>query len=89
MRSRASLVLLLLSASCGRPVPQSAACAHFVACVRALDQQRGRTTNLVRFEADGPCWGSEAGARLCTESCERGLPWLVRDLSPAPEACQP
>lgn len=88
---RRGLILLLFSWGwgCGAPQPQSEACRRFVACVRALDAQRGRSTNVDRFLPGGACWGGVAGARLCTEGCERGLPILVRDVVSVPEACAP
>jgi hypothetical protein len=66
--------------------PQSTECRQFVACVRALDAQDGRDTNTLRFEAGGPCWGGAVGAKLCTDSCARGLVYIRRAAS-VPTAC--
>lgn len=80
---------ILGAAGCDQVHPQSPACARFVACVGALDAQRGRHTNVVRFTEGGPCWtAEEAGATLCTAACERGLPLLARGAAPIPEACR-
>lgn len=78
-----------VASACGARVPQSPECAHFLACLAAVDKQVGRRTNAARFEPDGACWGGPAGAKLCTESCERGLPLLTRDLASVPEVCRP
>lgn len=74
-----------LFTACGRE-PQSAACAQFVGCVRALDAQDGRRTNTLRFEENGGCWGGPAGAKLCTDACVRGLEVARREAT-APAAC--
>lgn len=64
------LTLLLACAE----VVQTPACAEFVACVEATDAARGATTDVVRFQPDGDCWGSPAGAELCDHACVNGLP---------------
>lgn len=80
-----ALLLCGLLPACGRE-PQSAACAQFVDCVRALDTQDGRRTNTLRFEPNGGCWGGAAGARLCTDACVRGLE-VARRAATVPTAC--
>lgn len=65
------------TSGCGR-VDQSPECRAFVECVAKLDAQTGRSTDVLRFEAEGPCWGSEAGADLCTRSCARGIEVLLQ-----------
>lgn len=67
----------LLLAGCGR-VTQSEACQQFIACVSELDTARGTATDVERFTAEGGCWGSPEGARLCTDACTRGVEWLQR-----------
>lgn len=57
---------------------QTEACGKFVACVRAIDQGRGTTTNLARFEPSGGCWGGKPGTELCDGACSRGLDYLRR-----------
>jgi hypothetical protein len=77
------------ASACDEGVGQAAACERYVACIRALDQRRGQITNLDRFEAGGPCWGSQEGATLCERACVRGLQWEAqRDLA-APVECDP
>lgn len=73
----AALAAGLMSASCGR-VPQTAECQQFLACVAELDAARGTATDVARFEAEGGCWGSAEGAKLCTDACARGVEWLQR-----------
>ena len=80
------LAIVVCAAACGGREPQSADCQRFVACVRALDAQDSRTTNVVRFEPAGGWWGGSVGAKLCTESCGRGLAYLRRAAS-VPMAC--
>ena len=80
-------MILLLLLACAE-VAQTPACASFVACVAARDAEQGATTDVLRFEPSGACWGSPAGADLCDRSCENGLAWL-RDTEPnPPEACE-
>lgn len=83
-RLRAAVMVACVGA-CGGET-QSAECRQFVACVRALDAQEGRRTNALRFEPGGGCWGGAAGAKLCTDSCVRGLAYLRRAAT-APMAC--
>ncbi len=59
-------------------VGQTEDCRKFVACVRAIDQSQGATTNVQRFEATGGCWGTAAGTELCDSACRRGLEVLRR-----------
>lgn len=82
--ARLAMVGACLEACGGEP--QSTECRQFVACVRALDAQDGRTTNTLRFEPAGPCWGGAAGAKLCTDSCVRGLAY-IRRAATTPMAC--
>jgi hypothetical protein len=75
---------------CGRePLPQAESCRRFVECVRAQDAQRGMSTNLVRFEPGGGCWGGPEGAHLCEQSCTRGLEVLRRHNPALPATCTP
>jgi len=57
---------------------QTESCRKFVACVRAIDAAGSTRTNAARFEPDGDCWGSKAGAELCGDACSRGLEVLRR-----------
>ena len=74
------VAMIAASAACGR-APQSEACRTYVACVRALDVRDGLTTDAVRFEPDGDCWGGEKIADVCDRACTRGLA-LVREAAP-------
>lgn len=65
-------------AGCGGRVPQAPVCERFVQCIGKLDAQRGTSTNVVRYQPEGGCWGSALSAELCTPSCERGLEVLER-----------
>lgn len=65
-------MLLLLLLGCAEVV-QTPACAAFVSCVRATDAAQGVTTDVVRFEPAGECWGTPAGADLCDRACVNGL----------------
>ena len=59
-----------------------------MACQQAIDAQLGQETDLLRFEADGECWGGiEAGAQLCDRSCVKGLEFLRERQPDLPEAC--
>ena len=88
-RRWAGVGLMAMSlAGCGGRQPQAAACQHFVACVKELDAQRSMSTNVVRFEASGGCWGSPEGAELCTKACTRGLE-VIRRAAPVPAGCAP
>lgn len=81
-------MFLLLFLGCAE-VTQTPACASFVACVGARDAARGATTDVVRFEPAGECWGTPAGADLCDRACVNGLAWLRESEPDLPEACAP
>ena len=81
-----SAVIVVVSA-CAQP-EQSAECARYLACVRAIDAQEAVTTDAKRFEADGACWGGPEGAALCTRACAGGLSYLQKAYSDLPEACR-
>lgn len=67
---------------------QTQACQDYVACQQAIDAQLSQETDLLRFEADGECWGGiEAGAQLCDRSCVKGLEFLRERQPDLPEAC--
>lgn len=70
-------------------VVQTPACAAFVACVGARDAARASSSDVVRFEPGGECWGTPAGADLCDRACENGLAWLRESEPDLPEACVP
>lgn len=65
-------MLLLLFAACTEVV-QTPACADYVACVQATDASRNTTTDVLRFQPEGDCWGTPAGAELCDRACTNGL----------------
>lgn len=67
-------MILTLLLACAPEVVQTPACAEFVACVEATDASRGTTTDVVRFQPGGDCWGSPAGSELCDHACVNGLP---------------
>lgn len=67
---------------------QTDACRAYVDCIDARDAAAGIQTNVVRFESDGDCWGSEPGAKLCDTACTRGLDYLG-SLDGAPMECVP
>lgn len=70
-------------------VTQTPACSSFVACVGARDEASGATTDVVRFEPNGDCWGTPAGADLCDRACENGLAWLRETEPNLPAECAP
>ncbi|MDF1562280.1 MAG: hypothetical protein P1V51_04505 [Deltaproteobacteria bacterium] len=82
------ILLAVLVSGCGQE-EQTAACAAFVICVEARDEQGGRTTDLERFREGGACWGSRPGQTLCDRACTRGLAFLRERYTPLPEACTP
>lgn len=82
-----TLPLLLLFACAD--VSQSPACATYVSCVEARDAARGSSTDLLRFQPDGECWGTPAGADLCDRACTNGLAWLQESETDLPEVCTP
>lgn len=87
------LKLLLAALACatfacsGDAPEQSDACAQYVSCLQVRDARLGITTNAVRFEGGGDCWGSEAGAHLCDTACSRGLEFLAQQETAT--ECQP
>lgn len=81
-------MLLLLTLACAE-VTQTPACAQYVACVEAKDAAAGTTTDLVRFQPQGECWGSPAGADLCDRACVNGLEFERSRTTDAPDACAP
>jgi len=70
-------ILALVAAVAALPAclgaEQTAACQQFVACVRELDGRDRQTTDAIRFEPDGDCWGGPTIAELCDHACTRGL----------------
>jgi hypothetical protein len=82
------MTLLLLLLGCAE-VSQTPTCEEYVACLGARDEARGTTTDMLRFEAQGDCWGSPAGADLCDRACTNGLAWLQESETDLPEACSP
>ena len=66
---------------------QTQICKQFVRCVGDLDLLKGMNTNTKRFEADGGCWGSEAGSELCSGACERGLVVVRKTEVSVPASC--
>jgi hypothetical protein len=71
------------------PVDQSAACAQYVRCIRAVDAANSQTTDLDRYDEGGACWGGEKIGELCTTSCGRALD-RMRQREPAlPAECAP
>lgn len=80
-------MLFLLLLACAEVV-QTPACAAFVSCVRASDAAQGITTDLARFEPEGECWGTPAGADLCDRACVNGLGFHARRF-PDVTACAP
>ena len=81
-----ALVACWFCTGCGS-VEQSGACATYVQCLSERDQALGVSTNALRFEAGGACWGSHEGAELCTTACERGLEFIAAAEASAPEVC--
>lgn len=79
--------MFLLLAACAAPVSQTPDCAAFVACVEATDAARGTSTDLLRFEPEGDCWGSEAGAEICDRACANGLAFHATRFPDQAEAC--
>lgn len=79
-----SILLLLLACA---EVTQTPACERYVACLDARDAARGTTTDMLRFEAAGDCWGTPAGADLCDRACANGLTWLLESETDLPEVC--
>ena len=82
------LLAALASTGCGGAVAQTAGCRDFVSCVQALDARDGETTDVARYVPGGACWGGEVGAKLCDDSCIRGLARLRASPS-VPAECQP
>jgi hypothetical protein len=83
------LAAALVSGCLGGPVSQSVECTRYVACIRALDAAQGLTTNLVRFEADGACWGNGEISQLCTTGCSRALERMRDRTAGLPQECTP
>lgn len=81
------MTILMLLLGCAEEVTQTPACERYVACLDARDEQRGTTTDMLRFEAEGDCWGSPAGADLCDRACSNGLSWLLESETDLPEVC--
>jgi hypothetical protein len=81
--------MLLLLLACATAVPQTDACASYVACVQATDAARATTTDVLRFDAGGDCWGGPAGAELCDRACIRGLELHAARFPEQAEACTP
>jgi hypothetical protein len=79
-------MLALLLSACAPEVVQTPACAEFVACVEATDVTRSTSTDVVRFQPDGDCWGSAAGADLCDHACSNGLTFHKARF---PDVCAP
>lgn len=75
--------------SCGGGVEQAPSCARYAECIRALDELRGIETDLDRFDPGGPCWGSEEGAKVCTQACTRGLAFEAERWPDPPAECRP
>ncbi|MCB9742078.1 MAG: hypothetical protein H6741_09235 [Alphaproteobacteria bacterium] len=89
MRFTFTLLGLAALTACGGEVPQTEACAAYVACVEARDLELGIRTNLDRFEPGGACWGSAEGGALCDRGCSSGLAWMQDAYADLPEACDP
>lgn len=79
-------MLLLLVLACAE-VSQTDACARYVACIQAKDTDAGTTTDVVRFQPEGECWGTPAGADLCDRSCVNGLAFERTRAADAPAEC--
>ena len=80
--------MLFLLFACAEEVVQTPACAAYVACVEATDAARGTSTDLLRFQPGGDCWGSPAGAELCDHACDNGLVFQAKRF-PSQAECQP
>ena len=80
-------LLLLLLVGCDTSVPQSEACAQWVACIDARDDQLGVETDNDRFLANGPCWGNPEIGHLCDDACTAGLELMPDLYSDLPEEC--
>ncbi len=81
--------MILMLAGCGGRVAQATDCAAYVQCVRAVDAQLQRSTNLDRFLADGACWVNAETGELCETGCRRGLEWTRSHQSALPQECLP
>jgi hypothetical protein len=68
-------------------VPQSAACARFVACIEAIDAAQSQTTNLDRYGEGGACWDNQTLGRNCTDSCGRTLERMRERVAALPAEC--
>lgn len=79
--------LLILLSGCAGEVTQTEACARWVSCIDARDEQLGIETDNLRFEASGSCWSGAEGAALCDAACEDGLVWMQEAYADLPEAC--
>jgi len=81
-------MLMLFLIACAEVV-QTPACAQFVACVQANDEMRGTSTDLLRFEPGGDCWGTPAGSDLCDRACVNGLVFHRVQYPTGPDVCAP
>lgn len=80
---------VLLTGACGAPIEPTPDCAQFVACTTARDAQLGITTDLVRFQPGGACWGNPEIAALCDRGCTSGMAWLRDAIADLPTECAP
>jgi hypothetical protein len=88
MRLVSWLVVAVGAAGCSEAsVPQSAACAAFVACIGAIDAAASQTTNLDRYVEGGACWDNQNLGRSCTTSCERTLERMRERVAGLPAEC--
>lgn len=84
-----ALVLTIGFVAACAEVKQGEHCAAYVECLTARDEQRGTSTDMVRFEEGGACWGSTEGAKHCERACEGGLKWLRETDPNMPSVCSP
>lgn len=84
-----SATIALLVGACGAPIEPTPDCDAFVACTTARDVQLGITTDVVRFQPGGACWGNPEIADLCDRGCRSGMAWLRDAGTDLPSECAP
>lgn len=78
------LCAVALAALPGGCVPQSRACADYVACQQAYDA----SVDTSPWEPEGACWTSPQQAAACDDQCDEALAAL-RQLPDLPPECAP